>query len=287
VSPFEHVRFEHPGTRWFNINTLDGAAKFFPRNAGRILDFIAAKVAMNIAEGRRTLLVTRKVFARRCQDYLRRRLAELGAGPVKVVRSGWGRHDLGDPRMLPLITYGISGVNLFEHHESAYCLNSFYVSPATVARAAHDIEPTTDRYPVRIDFVGQPRRRVVRVDLPDSRETILPRIAQRVLDQKESDVIVQAVGRVRPFTRPREVITFHAGNLPGVTYTLQFRSLDQARHFFGILTPGGVEVASRAERARRLKALGRSKAQIAAELGVSRSTVQRYLRGPGGHETFF
>jgi hypothetical protein len=59
VSPFEGYRFEHPGTRWFNINTLDGAAKFFFRNASRILDFFAAKIALNIQAGRRTLLVSR------------------------------------------------------------------------------------------------------------------------------------------------------------------------------------------------------------------------------------
>src|SRR5262249_23920105 len=126
-----------------------------------------------------------------------------------------------------------------------------------------------------------PRRRRATVTLPDARETIVPRIAEGVLDQKEADVIVQAVGRVRPFTRPREVITFHAGALPGVTYTLEFESLAQARRFFHIPPPAGAEIASRAERARRLKAEGWSKARIAAELGVSPCTVKRYLRRRG------
>jgi hypothetical protein len=278
VSPFDRHRFEHPDTRWYNLNTLDGAARFFPSNAARILDFFARKVAQNIAAGKRTLLVSRKKFVRMCRTDLRRRLAALGAGPVKIVTGDWARHDLEDPRTVALINYGVAGLNRFQHCEAAYCLNSFYVSPAVVAQTVHDIEPSTDRYPVSIRFAGRPRRRQATVTLPDARETIVPRIAQGVLDQKEADVVVQAVGRVRPFTRPREVITFHAGTLPGVSYTLQFDSLAQARSFFNIPTTAAAEIASRAERARRLKAEGWSKARIATELGVSPCTVKRYLR---------
>jgi DNA-binding NarL/FixJ family response regulator len=71
-----------------------------------------------------------------------------------------------------------------------------------------------------------------------------------------------------------------------VRYTLQFGSLSQARSYFGVMTPTEAGVVSRAEQARRLKALGRSKAQIASELDVSLSTVKRYIRGQGGHQTF-
>jgi hypothetical protein len=102
----------------------------------------------------------------------------------------------------------------------------------------------------------------------------------------EADVVVQAVGRVRPFTRPREVITFHAGELPGVRYTLEFDGLAAARAHFGLPTPSGADQASRAERARRLKAQGRTRAQIAQALGVSVSTVKRDLRRQGGQNEF-
>jgi hypothetical protein len=284
VSPFEGHRFEHPQTRWFNLNTLDGAAKFFPHNAGRMLDFFAALLARNVAAGKRTLLVSRKKFLGRCRLYLRRRLAELGAGPVNIVAGDWQRHDLADPRTVPLISYGVAGLNRFEQCEAAYCLNSFYVAAATVARAAQDIDPSADRYPVRIDFTGQPRRREARVELPDGRETILPRIVQAVLEEKEANVVVQAVGRVRPFTRPREVITVQAGALPGVRYALEFRSLKQARAFFGVACGKAAEVKAQAAEARRLKVLGRTRAEIAAALGVSPSTVKRYLRREGGQK---
>jgi DNA-directed RNA polymerase specialized sigma24 family protein len=122
------------------------------------------------------------------------------------------------------------------------------------------------------------------VDLPDDRETILPRIARWVLEQKEDDVVVQAVGRVRPFTKSREIITFQVGNLPEVRYTLEFRSLAEARSYFGIPTRRRSAVETRAAVARQLKALGLSKARIAEDLGVSLSTVKRYLHDRGAHE---
>jgi hypothetical protein len=282
ASPFEQHRFEHPGTRWFNLHLLDGAAKFFPKNAGRILDFIAAKVARNIQDGKCTLLVSRKKFIPLCQKLLRERLAAMGVASARIVTGNWKRHDLTDPRTIPVINYGVAGLNRFEHCAAAYCLNSFYVTAATVSAGLQDVEASGDRYPLNIQTIGDPPQRRVRVDLPDSREPLLPWVAQAMLDQQESDVVIQAVGRVRPFTRPREVITFHAGDLPGVRYTMSFRTLEQARSYFRIQTPTQAGLASRVEQAWRLKAMGHSKRQIAQELGVSLSAVKRYLRQQGG-----
>src|SRR5206468_2598896 len=152
------------------------------------------------------------------------RLRELGAGNVKIVTKDWRRQNLNDPRTVPLITYGICGVNLFEAYDAAYCLTGYYVNAKTLAQVVQDIDATTDQYPVTIRSQGEPRRRVAHLDIPDDRETILPDLAQEALAQKEADVVVQAVGRVRPFTRPREVITFQAGALPGVSYTMEFKS---------------------------------------------------------------
>jgi hypothetical protein len=40
MSPFEHYRFGHAGTRWFNLPLLAGASKYFAKNADRLLDFM-------------------------------------------------------------------------------------------------------------------------------------------------------------------------------------------------------------------------------------------------------
>jgi hypothetical protein len=278
ASPFAGHVFEHPGTRWYNLASMEGAARFFPGNAARILDFFAALVARNIRQGKRTLLVSRKKFIPLCKAELRRRLGAMGVGAVRVVTGDWRRHDLQDPRTIPLINFGVAGLNRFEHFEAAYCLNSYYVSADVVSDATQEMEPSTARYPLMIRSGGDPPRRRVQLALPDAREPITQFIAQAVLEQKESDVVVQAVGRVRPFTRPREIITFHAGALPGILYSWQFRRLAEARAFFGLQTAFQGGQASRRARARRLRAAGRTLRAIAQELGVSLSTVQRDLR---------
>ena len=99
----------------------------------------------------------------------------------------------------------------------------------------------------------QCQRRVASVTNGAAVSTIIPNLAQAILNQKEADVVLQAVGRVRPFTRPREVITFHCGTLPGVQYDHNFRSLAEMRAFFGLHRRRDREHHDRAADARRLR----------------------------------
>ena len=158
------------------------------------------------------------------------------------------------------------------------------MNAATIAAAVQDLEAAPDRFPILIRTEGKPARRVARVNLPDDRETILPQLVQWTLEQKEADVVVQAVGRVRPFTRPREVITFQVGALPGVRYDVEFDSLDQARSRFAVPTRRRSETEARVAEARRLKSLGLSNRRIASQLGVNISTVKRYINPKGARE---
>ena len=64
-----------------------------------------------------------------------------------------------------------------------------------------------------------------------------------------------------------------------MSYTLEFTSLAQARSYFGVPTSQEAGLASRAEKARRLRALGKTQKQIAQELGLSVSTIRRCLHG--------
>lgn len=284
ASPYEHVRFEHPGSRWFNLGSIAGAEKYFPKNAPAILDFFAAKVAANIRAGKRTLLVAKKKFVPLCAAELARRLDEMGVGPVRIVTGGWDDVDLTDPRVLPLINYGISGVNRFEGHDTVYCLSGYYASAAAVTAVVNDLSLSAERIPVRIVISGSPPRRRAIVEQDDDVESILPQVARWVLQQKEDDVVVQAVGRVRPFTKPREVITFQVGGLFEVEYKLQFGSLAEARAHFDIPTNRRRVADAKAAEARRLKANGLKNQEILAKVRVSDSTLKRYLRG--GHEPF-
>src|SRR5262249_16773872 len=139
------------------------------------------------------------------------------------------------------------------------------------------------RLPIEIITQGHPRRRRARVADPDHLYYDTAPLVQPALEFQEHNVVIQAVGRVRPFTRPREVITFQMPELPGVVYDAEFQTLAQARHFF--------EVASRREQkrndlAKRIAALrqeGLSQVETARRIGVSEKTIRNYEKRRTGN----
>ena len=89
--------------------------------------------------------------------------------------------------------------------------------------------------------------------------------------------MIQAVGRVRFATRPREVITFQCSDLPDVRLAREFFNLREARDFFGLVTGSEFDRLRQEDEARRLRAEGLTAAAIAARLGVSVRTVRYRL----------
>jgi hypothetical protein len=276
-SPFDGVRFAHPGTRWFNIASTEAAARNFPGNQKRILDFFAQLLVRNARARKRTLLVSRKQFRKDCASYLQAELGRLGLASASIVTDDWANHDLTNPEVFPLITYGVCGLNLFEEYDAAFCLTGYYAPPEAVEKVVNDLQ-TAHRFTVRIDSSGSPARRQVSIDDDAHSATIAPRLAVWVFEEKEANVIVQAVGRVRPFTRPREIITYHAGKLPGVDYAMEFENLIRARAFFKVANGQKARRNARAAQARELRNAGRTHAQVAQSLGISEATAKRYLR---------
>jgi hypothetical protein len=90
------------------------------------------------------------------------------------------------------------------------------------------------------------------------------------------DVVVQAVGRVRPYTKPREVITFQCGEHSQLKYTSEFHSVEAARRFFEIPSLRERKQHERTAQVQAAKAEGRTQQETARMLGVSVRTVKRY-----------
>ena len=86
---------------------------------------------------------------------------------------------------------------------------------------------------------------------------------------------------MRPFTRPREVITFQTAELPGVAYDAEFHCLAEARRFFGVPTGSQQRAEERGREVYRLRESGLTQAQTAEALGVSVRTVRNYERKEG------
>jgi hypothetical protein len=117
-----------------------------------------------------------------------------------------------------------------------------------------------------------------------SRFSDLSQIANLYLRKLEIGPVVQACGRNRFLTNPREVVFFQLNDLEGYFPNVQtFRTLGALRQEFGLVRArdfGRPSPADLAPQIRQLAQQGGSLRKIAAELGLSKSTVARILRGP-------
>jgi hypothetical protein len=277
--PLPPVLCQHRQTRFYNLCSLLGAAARFRRNHAQILDAFALLILRNVRVGRLTLLVTRKRFKGLCADYLARRLARWGQ-PVSIVPSDGEPPGQVCPTVLPLIHYGVNGVNSLEAYDAAYCLSGFYCDEDDLRRAIADVEDDALRFPVTIRLAGQPPRRAAGSFDERFRASDADRLARLYYHQLETSAVLQAVGRVRFATRPREVITFQCSELPGVRLAREFHSLRELREHFGLATGSEHDRLLQQAEARRLRAGGLTTRQIAARLGVSQRTVRYRLHPP-------
>jgi hypothetical protein len=276
VEPFASVRCQHRGTHFYNLCSLLGAAARFRRNYPQILDLFVMLILRNVAAGRSTLLIARRQFKRLCAEYIERRSAHWGR-PTTVVQSNGEPPPHASPTVLPLIHYGVNGVNSFESYDSALCLTSYLIDEDVLRAAVADVEAEEWRFPVSIRIVGRPRRRLAGTFDDRYRASDADAIAQTYYRQLETNVVIQAVGRVRFATRSREVITFQCSDMPGVELTREFANLREAREYFGLSTGSEFERRRQADEARRLRAEGVAVAAIAEHLGISERTVHYRL----------
>lgn len=278
TSPFERTQFIHTGTRIFNLRSRIGAETYFLKNSPQILDTFAVLIRRNVLDSRTTLLVTRKKFKAHCAEYLRERLAGWGIDVRFVVDDLAALPAQPDPRVIPVLHYGVHGVNDFTEYESAYCLNGYYVRSSELERHVQEHEPTEAR--VKFVIAAGPNR-IRRVDARLHIAALdWQALGNLYLRKMEVDPVVQAVGRVRFLTRPREVVTFAMHDLsPEVGPCRDVRSLGELREALGIPEAKEIDQALEAERIARLRAEGRTSEEIAAELKLSRRTLFRRVGG--------
>ncbi|MEO6594322.1 MAG: hypothetical protein ABIP94_06180 [Planctomycetota bacterium] len=279
ASPFENTVFRHTGSRIFNLKSSLGADKYFVGNHRQILDTAAVLIVRNIAEQRSTVLVSRKKSKTLCARYLTKRLAAWGL-KVRVVSEDYTTlPDMPDPRVVPVIHYGILGVNDFEAYDSAYCVNGYYISSRELGRAAQSSTPSRDRVQISIDSKPDMIRRARVTEGPDP-GGVIAHVASLYLQKLEIDPVIQAVGRVRFLTRPREVAFLQMANLePHVGPHQVVASLAGLRAAIGIPSAREIDEGLDHARIRTLLDGGASAKEVAGQLGMSLSTVRRRLRG--------
>jgi len=280
ASPFEDYSFIHPETTWFNIASRLGARKYFLKNSAQILDFFAGLVARRLREGKRSLLVAKKCFCSFCARQMEERLQELGI-KARIAINGWRAHHLRDFNVIPLIHYGIVGTNLFEEFDCAFSLTGFYVSEEAVNSILQDLLGSDMKIPLRISIEGRPCRRRAGVLNLEDRIYDLHILAQHALDHQEMNTVLQAVGRVRPYTKPKEIITFQCAGHPDFEYTREFTSIAEARKHFGIPSRRSTQKLELSSRVQDARAKGMKQHEAATHLGVSTRTIKRYWNTEG------
>ncbi len=276
-SPFEHTRVRHSGTRLINLVNRVGADAYFASNHRRVLDTFAVVLLRNIIEGRSTLLVAKKSRKECCAAYLWDRLKGWGVD-VRIVLEGFDDLPTSpDPTVIPLIHYGVMGVNTFQDYQSCYCLTSYYVPPDEFERTVQEFEPEAFRVGLSVRAGADGIRRVeLEPGAPDQDRRFLANLYLRKL---EVDPVVQAAGRVRPLTKPREVVFFQMHDLEEQVGPYErVCTLSGLRGALGVPSAHDIDDLVDGLRARALMAEGRTAEAVAEEIGVSRATLFRRLR---------
>jgi hypothetical protein len=275
ASPFENVRFEHPGTRIINVTDLVGAGTHFSRSKRRVLDPFAVLIARNLLEGRTTVLVARKDSKAAVAKYLRARLAKWGHQPEFVTDDYTAALAEPKPDRVPILHYGVLGVNLFEEYECLYCVNSYYISDDVLTKAVTQFERTALASGIRV-LVDQSGHRSAVVDAPSLDLPGQVWIANLYLRLFEIGPVLQAAGRVRPLTKRREVVFFQAADLRSeFTQVETVRTLSDLVETLKIPTSGDVDRAIEACALDMLVAQGLTRGAAGERLGLSRSTAFR------------
>jgi hypothetical protein len=255
-----------------NLRSSLGTDRYFVKNSKQILDVIAVLLARNIVNGRSTVLVAKKQWKTKCAQMLGDRLARWGFS----VQFATERYDElpkhPEPCIVPVLHYGIMGVNDFAEYDAAYCATSFYVPSPAVHESFSDTMPEVEGFGLTIESVPDRIRRAYLRGSPSSPD--VEELAQMHLRMLEVDPVVQVVGRVRFMTKPREVLFFAMHDFAADVGPHQIvRSLAELREVFDL--PEARDIDHEIERLRieQLTGEGMTAEKVAEILRISRSTV--------------
>lgn len=263
--------FRHSETRFVNIQDGCGSARAMtkPAEFRRLVDFYTALVLRNHMAGRRTVLVARKKYLVRIKEEMGQLLGALG-WPLTIALPG---DTIDETTSVAVINYGIVGVNDFKSFDALYCVGSYYAQPDHVNAVYQQWLPHEDRAQLQVT-TSQGTRRVQAAE-PSVRNRNRANGASRFLRVLEQRVVLQAIGRVRPFTTPAEVIVMQQDDYTDVLGNIaQYNSLKSARNAAGVPTRAEMVRCLLGERLRELCANGMSQRAAAKVCDVAPSTAK-------------
>jgi hypothetical protein len=282
IQLFSNVVFRHSETRILNISDPVGTARTLSQSDhfNRVVDFFVALILRNVAHRRRTVLVTRKQFLNRVKARVEEVSLTLGRSLTCVLASARNTFETCEPTEVALINYGIVGINSLQSFDHVYCIGGYYARADHLNGVYQQTLPPDSRMPIGVRMEGR-RRRVYAAD-QEFGTRYHARRAEATHRMIERRVVLQAIGRVRPFTTPAEVILFQCDDLSAELGPIdEFTSLAAARRTFHVPTLSQLKRAALGEQVRVRQEAGESLRTIAADLGISPSTVSLAAREEG------
>lgn len=230
-----HPTFEeiHEGTRIYNILDSSGSKYNFSKKdtQDRLLWVFAYYICVVLGRGSRVLLVSKKCFLQTVVDLLPGLVKEISGRSIQVISDYLTvEHDLEDLNKIPIISYGLFGVNLFQDYEVVLCLNSYYLHDQILFEKIRETDFNARKVKFSLTIVKG--KRVIYPKLY-SKDQALRRIANKVLYQHETAVVEQTVARVRFFTKPRTVVLFNKSHYK-FPITQEFKGMRAFKKFFSI-----------------------------------------------------
>lgn len=278
----ECVIAQHSETRIINLSRSLAAASCFDKNASAIVNFTVDIILNRIDGNLTTALLMRTDHPddpREGRQFLSRSVALLmaefhrrGVIDVTFLPPGADLPDVPDPRCIPIVTYGMAGLNIFERYEALIAMHAYHIAPEAIANSAFDYLPPSKR--PRLKFVKGDLRRLDWSHLPgvtaEMRQT-----AEAMFVRLEIDATLQAAARVRFTIRPRLLILNARFNLaPYVGRVTSVQNLSHARIVLGL--HADTRQPRREQQARALRTHlegGGTLSSAAKSLGISRRTA--------------
>lgn len=277
-NPFGSTKFRHPGTRWYNLASGMGFATSFFKNSPQILDFFSELIGRRVAEGKRILLISKKDFKSFCIAGLESRFEQQGVD-VKLIGDRLTATSISPANVIPVIHFGVVGVNLFTNFDCVFCLTGYYIRQDVISEYLQEGLSTNLQIDVEIRNLSElPRRRTAFAHGDKNKYSNVNRLAHSALMEHEMGVVVQAVGRCRPFTKPREVITFQCSDNSWHEYTAEFDNLEEMREYFGVMCRRKSQAEKNRLKVQTARAKGLTAAEIIRDTNLSKSSVYRYLK---------
>ena len=274
-----NLLFRHSETRIANITDTVGTIRALSsaEHFNRVVDFFIALLLRDRLMDRRSVVVAKKALVPRIKTRIEVLTEALGCPLVCVVGGSGTQIDISNSGDVVLLNYGVVGINDLKHHDALYCIGGYYAREDHVSSVYQQALPPYRRHHLRITTRARQRQVVSGDGRFDSR--FHARRASATHRLLERTVVLQAVGRVRPFTSPADVIVFQMDDLSAELGEIETHgSLAKARTAWNVPTLSEMKRSALGDRMRVHRAGGEPYRKIALTFGVSVSTAHKALK---------